>query len=143
MDKEIKEGQIFVDEDVREEKQIPVSRIERYKNKIISIFQTVTIISHVVFMAMFFIIVFGVIDDVEGKSAIIFAFSIVWISLMSIVIYSPKIIEAIAKFIMWVMKKLGKIEERYIKWFCIVFSLLPVFIYIAFVLSFSFLYLFI
>lgn len=143
MDKEIKEGQIFVDEEVREEKQIPVSRIERYKNKIISIFQTVTIISHVVFMAMFFIIVFGVIDDVEGKSAIIFAFTIVWISLMSIVIYSPKIIEAIAKFIMWVMKKLGKIEERYIKWFCIVFSLLPVLLYIAFVLSFSFLYLFI
>ena len=51
--------------------------------------------------------------------------------------------EAIAKFIMWVMKKLGKVEERYIKWFCVVFSLLPVLLYIAFVLSFSFLYLFI
>ena len=143
MNKEIKQGQIFVDDDAKEEREIPVTRIERYKNKIVSIFQTVTIISHVVLMAMFFIIVFGVIDDVEGKSAIIFAFAIVWISLMSIVIYSPRIIEAIAKFIMWVMKKLGKVEERYIKWFCVVFSLLPVLLYIAFVLSFSFLYLFI
>lgn len=124
-------------------KRFRTADIEKYKKNIISVFQKTTIVVYLIMMVVFFICVFGVIDARDGSLNWSFALLLVIISLMSIVVYTPRIVNTIGGWIMALMKKLGKEEKVHAILFSIVFSMLPILLYLTFVGLLSFIYLFI
>ncbi len=118
-------------------KRFRTANIEKYKQNIISVFQKTTIIVYLIMMVVFFICVFGLIDARDGSLSWPFALLLVIVSLMSIVVYTPRIVNAIGGWIMALMKKIGKEERIHAILFSIVFSMLPILLYVAFVLVIS------
>ena len=134
-------GKIFRDEEIIEEKEERLTRTEKAKRKLIALFQKVTIIMYTVMMTAFCICVIGIIDARGGKFGAEFAFALLVIALMSIVVYTPKIVSTIADWIMALMKKFGKEERKHEIMFCIVFSFLPLILLGVFVGFISLIYL--
>ena len=134
-------GKIFRDEEIVEEKEERLTRTEKAKRKLISMFQKITIIVYTIMMVAFCICVLGIIDARGGKLGAEFAFALLVIALMSIVVYTPKIVGAIADWIMALMKKFGKEERKHEIMFCIMFSFLPLLLLGVFVGFISLVYL--
>ncbi|MBE5754050.1 MAG: hypothetical protein E7340_01760 [Clostridiales bacterium] len=129
-------------EEQKQPKRFRTADIEKYKKNIISVFQKTTIIVYLIMMVMFFICVYGVIDARDGSLGWAFALLLILVSLMSIVVYTPRIVNTIGGWIMALMKKLGKEERVHAILFSIVFSMLPILLYATFVGLLSFFYLF-
>ena len=136
------EQELDQEKEQKQPKRFKTADIEKYKKNIISVFQKTTIIVYLIMMVVFFICVYGVVDARDGSLSWPFAFLLVLVSLMSIVVYTPIIVNTIGGWLMALMKKVGKEEKIHAILFSILFSLLPILLFATFAGLLSFFYLF-